>query len=141
MSFTPENYELYLKGLSNDDFNQEFANVSQDWVNNQNEMNTFQENPDSNAERIQELQAELNILQQKQTLLNKQQSLRDLADLYRRSNLSTVEGAFAATQVAIDAIISRNTGVTTYPIEDMTALAQEQALLEILQAELNRRKN
>jgi hypothetical protein len=141
MSFTPENYELYLKGLSNDDFNQEFANVSQDWVNNQNEMNTLQENPDSNADRIQELQAELNILQQKQTLLNKQQSLRDLADLYRRSNLSTVEGAFAATQVAIDAIISRNTGVTTYPIEDMTALAQEQALLEILQAELNRRKN
>lgn len=138
--FTPSEYELYLKTLNNQDFNEEVNTVSQDWVNLTNELTTLQEDVEANADRIQEFQYNLTIIEQKQKLLNKHQSLRDLADMYLRSNLSTVEAAFLATQAAINAIQERNRDVKVFPIEDMTLLEQEQALLEILHAELARRK-
>lgn len=139
--FTPERYETYVKSLNTQDFNQEQNDVSNAWVNVQNELTSLQENSEANADRIQELQEALQIIQQKQKVLDKHQTLRELQNMYSRSSLGTVEMALAATQAAIDAIIDRNRGLQVFPVPEFELLEQEHALLEILQAEIRRRKN
>jgi hypothetical protein len=139
--FTPERYEIYVKSLTTKDFNQEIIDVEQDVTNIQNQLTTLQKNTLVNAQPIQEFQTYLTQAQEKQKILNKHKSLRELAEVYSRSNLSTVEAALVATQEAVNTIINRNRGLKVFPLDEFSLLEQEHALLEILQAEIARRKN